>query len=149
MLSLVADHYVSLLDGDAPNGGSFALPQPPAVLDSDRAGLKEIAAVLVTPPFSGLLLGRDQIARIARALELPRGFGDRGQMLTNLLRTAAQYDRFPAVVAAVETVAAGWRQAYADTAAAAPALAPFAAPWLAQTQHTLDLLAEMRAASPA
>ena len=106
-----------------------------------------IAAVLTTPPYGGLYLGRDQIARLARSLELPRGFGDRGQMLTNLLRTAVQYDQFQAVVDGLAKIVEAWRQVYAETTAVAPALAPFVTPWLNRSGQTLTLLAEMRSAA--
>ncbi len=146
-LALVADHYAALLDGTPPRAIGFALPTQPDVLAGDGSGLKEIAAVLVAPPLSGVFLGRDQISRVARALALPRGFGDRVQLLTNLLRTAVQYDLFAAVVQALFETVGAWQQAYRAIGAAHPALVPFLAPWIAQTQHSLNVLAEMHAAS--
>jgi TorA maturation chaperone TorD len=89
---LVVDHRAAL---SGPPAGTIT-PQPDAppadLLDDASTGLKDIARVLMTPVWSGLVLSRDSITRLGRSEQLPRGFGDRTQMLTNLLRSATEYD---------------------------------------------------------
>ena len=79
---------------EAPDG----LPTPPDLLAEEKTGLKEIAEFLVTAPYSGMFLTRGMIESLARRHELPRGFGTRSQMMTNLFRSAVQYELLPAVL---------------------------------------------------
>lgn len=113
-------------------------------LNNDKTGLKDIAQFLTTPPHSGIFLSRDDVGRLARRMDLPRGFGDRAQMLTNLMRTAVQYDTLPALLQAIRQHAAAWDDAYAQTAAAYPTLAPFIAPWQTRLQATRQILHAMQ-----
>lgn len=124
-LDIVADHAAALAGQLVPAGPP--LPAPPDLLAQEKTGLKEIAGYLTTPPFSGLYLSRDAINAVGRAHKLPRGFGGRQQLLTNLLHTAVQYDSLEAVLGGFTAVVQEWQAAYANQAAQHPHLAPFVA----------------------
>lgn len=122
----------------------FLLPPPPSLLDNEKTGLKNIAEFLTTPPHSGIYLGRDDVGRLARRQDIPRGFGDRTQMLTNLLRGAAQFDTLPDLIDDVETAVTTWQQQYSTHASAMPALTPFIKPWQERSAQTGQILAQIK-----
>lgn len=88
-LDLVAEHRASL-GGERIQGARE--PNGNDLLHNDATGLKDIAEFLGTPARSGLWLCRRDIGDLSRSLELPRGFGSRLQTLTNLFRSAAEFD---------------------------------------------------------
>lgn len=139
-LEFIHDHWQEISAPSAPLRLNNFLPNPPTLLDNEKAGLKEIASYLTTPPYSGFFLSRDDIARLARQQEIPRGFGDRTQMLTHLLRGAAQFDALPALLDTLQAQTAAWQEACTTSANEMPALSPFVAAWqdrLAQTGRLL------------
>jgi putative dimethyl sulfoxide reductase chaperone len=91
VLDLVVTHRQSLDDDPMHPTQSLSLPPAPNILESDKTELKDIAEFLLTPVYTGFYLSRDDITRIGRQFQLPRGFGKRHQMLTNLLNTAVDY----------------------------------------------------------
>lgn len=141
-LDFVHDHFQELSAHSAPLPLRLtpALPEPPPLLNNEKTGLKEIAGYLTTPPYSGLFLSRDDIARLGRTQNIPRGFGDRTQILTNLLRGAAQFDTLPALLDGMQAVIATWQKAFTSSADSMPILAPFITLWqkrISQTSQTL------------
>jgi len=119
------------LGGDAP---SWALPPSPDVLGNPETGLRDLATHLTTPSLAGGVLTRGALAQVGRAAQAPRGFGSRALMLTNLFKTASEYDRLPSVVAGLGEVVSGWTQAH--TRLSAPV-------WAARSQATEALLTQM------
>lgn len=138
-LSLAADHYAVL-----PFQPEWTLPDAPDLLADEKTSLRDLAGYLMIPAYSGLYVGRETVARLARELHLPRGFGPGRQMLTNLLRAAGQYEGATPLFAALQTLVDEWLAAYAATAAELPSLAPFVAPWQARAAQTRQLLATMQ-----
>lgn len=117
------------------------LPDNPPLLDDERAGLKEIARYLITPLQSGIYLGRHDIGQLARRLELPRGFGNREQMLLNLMRAAGQYDQASQLFTLIGAVINRWQLVYDSLSVDFPDAAAFVQPWqsrTAQAQHLLN-----------
>ena len=143
-LALVNHHYEILVGEVDPNLPSQPLPHAPNILDNDKTGLKEIAKYFITPIYSGLYLSRDNIANLARHLDLPRGFGDRQQLLTNLMRTAVQYDQFPQVLELLNTAVLRWQTNYATLTDEMPLLTPFIQPWQNKSETTFDHIAKIR-----
>jgi TorA maturation chaperone TorD len=141
-MALVAYHYADLSDGSAPLP-PFELPLPPKLLGKEETGLKEIADYLTSPLYSGIFLSRDAIGRLARQANLPRGFGGRRQMLTNLLRSAAQYEQFPTLIAHLNTLVQSWITGYQADALAFPPLEGFILPWVNHATITQGMLAEI------
>ena len=118
------------------------LPVPPAdLLERRQTGLKAIAGYLLTPAHSGVWLSRQDIAALARGRDTPRGFGGRLQMLTNLLRNAAEYDDLPGLVGALDlllTARVGNPHALPEA---------HVAPWADRVAATRALLATVAAAA--
>jgi hypothetical protein len=103
-----------------------------------------VAAYLLTPAHSGFYLSRDDIARLGRQFHLPRGFGDRRQMLTNLLRSAAEYDSLPVLVGELLRFVSIWQEHYRHLRDASPvAMENIATVWIKRLSGTDTLLAEL------
>lgn len=136
------DDHLAALPGATPPPPE--LPPPPALLDDPATGLKEIANFLTTPPHSGFWFGRSDIMRLGRTLDLPHGFGGRATLLTNLWRTAAQYEQGPALIDALRRFAAECDAAYAGLGDAG-ALGPAVTAWRQRTSATAAVIAGMAA----
>ena len=134
-LALVMSHY----DEDA---GSTIIPLPVAAnpIDGRQADLRAMVRYLTTPFLSGVYCGRHDIARLARTLNLPRGFGSRETMLLNLFRSGGQYETAVPLLAQLAQFVASWQTAYAKTAAAFPQAIPFLQPWQSRAGQTQTLL---------
>ena len=65
-------------------------------------GIGDIAAFLTAPHRCGFLLTRHALQDVGRALELPAGFGPRRQRLGTMLRSAARFDRWEALLDALD-----------------------------------------------
>jgi hypothetical protein len=74
------------------------------LLEGEQTGVREIVGFLSIPVRSGLFLSRHDITVLGRAVTIPRGFGGRAVMLSNLLRTAAAYDRLPDILDGLSTL---------------------------------------------
>ncbi len=72
----------------------------PLALDpeDEETDLRAVATALVTPARSGLVLTRADLERLGRETSVPRGFGERAQVATNLLRSAARFEVFDRVL---------------------------------------------------
>ncbi len=140
-LELAAHHYTDLVAAPV-DSGEF-LPPVPAILTDEKTSLKDIAHYLVTPAYSGLYFSRDDVSRLARRLELPRGFGDRQQMLVNLLRTAVQYDQLTAVITGLISAADQWQGAYWRIGVDYPKMAGMTAVWQDKAAKSGQILAQM------
>lgn len=141
-LELATGHRLAL---GGPAGSATTLPPAPDLLADEKTGLREIVAYLLAPPYSGLYLSRADIGRLARTHSLPRGFGDRSQILLNLLRAAADYDRVGVVLVELAGLARRWAAGYGQMAEDAPAstLHLVAQDWQAAAAGTASLLDEM------
>lgn len=146
-LSQVADHVSEQAAGGVQDllapAPSFALPTPPDLLADAKTSLKDIAEHLLRPVHSGLTLSRDDLTRLSRSLDLPRGFGDRVQMLTNLMRAAVTYGLWEKLIGNLREVGADWQTAYTAVGAESPALAEFVRPWAGQVERTIGLLEQI------
>ena len=118
----------------------WSLPVVPDVLGDETSGLKEMAAYFMTPVYSGLFLTKDDLTAIGRQFRLPRGFGSRDQMMTNLLRSAAQYDDVATLMAALGDLVSGELAQYERWSADWPAMRPFLQPWMTRLQATQLLI---------
>ncbi len=143
-VALVAAHH-GMLTAEQGTPVAWQLPTPPVLLADPKSSLHDIATFLVTPAYSGLFLSRYIINQLGRQQRLPRGFGSRAQMVTNLLRTAAQYEALPALLATLRTELLRWQKDYQALLAVHPTLTPFVQPWLRRIAETVTLLAAMDA----
>jgi TorA maturation chaperone TorD len=122
--------------------GDSSLPPVPKILEDEKTGLKDIVDFLLTPAYSGIYLGRDDIGRLARQQAIPRGFGDRGQLLLNLLRAAANYGALGEVIKELESFTGRWLANY-DELGAREGAGPFMAVWRDRAAGTAALLQQM------
>lgn len=147
-LDLVLDHRAVLGPSEEPAAPMLPLPDPPALLDDAKTGLKDIAAYLTTPAWSGFYLTRADISRLGRAEHLPRGFGARVQMLTNLLRAAAAFDRLDPLLMQLQDLVAAWQSYYRKLAEReVPGLDTVTQAWLERLEGTEKMIGRIRKAS--
>lgn len=109
LVDVVIDHRADLGTG-LPSEVPIA-KQAERLLD-EGAGVKEIAQRLCVVSQSGIVLTRRGIQDMARSADVPRGFGDRVQMLSNLLRSASQYDRVEQTLASIADECEAWKALY-------------------------------------
>ena len=147
--TILVDHAAAVLSA-APVELSFTLPPAPDLAANDEAGLRDIADNLLAPPVSGLYLSRADIDRLGRRFDLPRGFGERRQLLVNLLRAAGTYEQFPALCTEIAALAAGDDHRYAEMGRDYPSFHPWSQLWNDRVQLTvaqLETLAQQAAAT--
>ena len=141
-LGLAAHHR--RLHGPVP--AAPALPEPEAILDDPRTGLRRIAGYMVTPVDAGALLTRTALTRLGREHRVPRGFGGRQLMLGNLLQGAVDLGEIEPVTRAL----GGWIQTQ-ERAFAALAhdldLAVALEPWRQRLRETALLVDRMVSAA--
>ena len=149
-LDIVIDHYQELAKRSSSLHSSkildFGLPDLPDILAEEKTGLKDIARFLITPAYSGTYLSREIIERTAKDQNLPRGFGDRATMLTNLFRNAAEYDQLPSVLDDLTQIFDQWMSFYQrlpERGQDINLLTPFATPWQARTQNSQKILDQL------
>ena len=126
-----------------PTTATFLPPAPPLFTDQ-KSSLKQMGSYLITPPLSGIYLSRHAIGTLARQQRLPRGFGSRKQMLTNLLRVGEQYEQMPNLLGALQDLLKAWQEAYTAMQSTSPHLTPFALAWLARARACSELMQEVR-----
>lgn len=142
--TLVAEHYAALLSGSTSNL-SWQLCTPPSLLANPKSSLHDIATFLTTPAYSGFFLSRHLINQIGRQHRLPRGFGSREQMVTNLFRSAAHYELLPALLDTLGLELRHWQRDYEVLLTTDATLAPYIQPWLQRITETIALLLTMDA----
>jgi len=146
-LDIVSDHRAALGADLMTKPVTFRLPSPPDLLQSENTGLKDIATHLLTPVYSGFYLSRDDVARLARHHNLPHGFGNRQQMLANLLHAAADYDRLPALLSDLDKLLLDRQQTFETHITAVSPLDRIAAAWHERIANTRSLLDHMQEAA--
>lgn len=132
-MGVVWAHRADLGDGE-PVG--MALAPAPRLMDDEATTLADIVDYLLIPVYSGIYFSRDDIGRLAQAAGSPRGFGERRQMLLNLLRSAATYGGLEVLLKELERLTARWAAAYGQMAAKT---------WQARAAGTGSILKEMMA----
>jgi TorA maturation chaperone TorD len=144
LLAFVADHARGLAD-ELERQRPFRLPHLPDVLGNKKNGWKEIVAFLLTPVATGIYLGRDNIGDLAKQFKLPRGFGERQQMLVNLFQSAIVYHGFAEVMAELGKVTAVFQAHYVDNQPGFPTDAALASQWQSRAGQTIELLVKLNA----
>lgn len=146
-LDLVIDYYQDLSRRSVHQQNStnqeIQLLDPPDILIEENTGLKDISRYLLTPVYSGVYFSREIIEGVAKDQYLPRGFGDRETMLTNLLRNAADYDQLPSVLNDLNRIFDQWANFYAilpERCQDPNLLKPYTTPWQTRIQNSQDIL---------
>lgn len=148
-LELVRQHFASVMEaGLSPAVVETGItPTAHDLLEDDTTSLREIADFLLVPCRSGIYLSRADIGTLGRHLQLPRGFGDRRQTLLNLMRTAAQYDQFRALIRSISGAVAEALLEQQRLREGMPELAGFIASWEAKLSWTHGLLSRLEASA--
>ena len=76
-------------------------PSAPQPLEDPKVGLRDLAAHLLVPVYTGVVLTRQDIRRLAHRFEAPSGFGTTTDQLENLLRSAFRFDTGDALLSAL------------------------------------------------
>jgi TorA maturation chaperone TorD len=105
-----------------------------------KAGFKALLRRLLVPREAGLYLTRQDLASLARALELPVGAGERMRMLQSLFELADQYDMLDQLLARLIGMLSDAGQEYAALARQFPAWAPYAQAWRSRLDASRQLL---------
>ncbi len=137
---LMLSHHAALrATAASPPAPPLALPPLGLDLEDESVSLRDVAELLASPARCGAVLSRADIQRLGRAARLPRGFGDRAQIVTNLLRASGRFDQAEDILESLDSELA--RQA---DALSRPAVAHLTAPWRDRMAETRALLAEAR-----
>jgi hypothetical protein len=140
MLDIAVDHKRSLAAAADEDVG-FRLPELPDLLSTEKTGLRDLAEYLCRPALAGMVVTRTRVEKIARALGLPRGFGDRSLMLGNLFGAAGNYGVVTELITEIKTVARGWKGYFESLESAEQdVLAEAALAWNERVGVTLSLL---------
>jgi len=148
---LIYDHLLTFAEEGSANSYGGPLEENDTeigdILRDGKTGLKQIASFLITPPYSGFFIGHSTISQFARKRQLPRGFGNRQQMLSNLLHSAAQYDLISDLFQDLAEHAGAWAKCYERQIFDYPELETWIRPWLERIDNTARALSEMRSLS--
>jgi TorA maturation chaperone TorD len=148
--TLVLTHFAELSSAEATSPPAVDnTAEKPRLLADDRTGLREIAHFLLTPCLSGLFLSSQAVGSMARQLDLPRGFGNREQVLLNLVRTAVQYEALPLLLNHLTQSLDDWRARYAAIERHFPQSGQFLRPWCVRLDQTQQLLTSIMQQSQA
>lgn len=138
-LQLTLNQYQTITTNMVMSDFKFDLPEPPALLENEKTGLKDIAEYLLVPAYAGFYLSRDTIRHLGTIHNIPHGFGKRHQILTNLFRTAVDYDLLENVITSLQAVRQSWHNYYSSLDGL-PGIMSFIEPWLARLDQTQTLL---------
>ena len=145
LLKLALEHRATLGDDLLNPSQAFTLPETPELLSQDKTGLRDIAQYLLTPAYSGFYLSQEDIKNIGNRFSIPRGFGKRLQILTNLMRTASDYDALDSVLKALQEVAQDWREFYTKIETQS-SIEQIISVWDSRLEKTDNLLEEISSA---
>ena len=112
-MGTIIDHYLDLTSSEVDitvNDSDMNI----LMLADKKTGLKDIVLHLLTPAYSGAFISQSEISRIAKELDLPRGFGNRVQTLMNLIRAAISFDRVPQLLDEIRSILNLWIDFYSD-----------------------------------
>ncbi len=138
-LDLVADQLAS-------SGGTARSPSFPVeenLLGRSETGIRDIARFLATPVRSGLWLSREELRVLGRGRRLPAGFGGRVDLLTNLLRSSAEYDSQISLIEDLMALVAEHEAFYEEASRAYPVVSHAGAGWLERLGGTRRVLKGM------
>jgi TorA maturation chaperone TorD len=145
-VQIAADHRREL-GGHSEMAGPAEGPNAAEILENPRTSVRDIAEFLLAPSRSGCWISRADIQRLGRGSDVPRGFGSRAQLLSNLLRNAAEYELAEDLLGQIDALLVKQAQSYTSIAEEL-GLAAFAAPWLERISATREMIGAMAEALP-
>lgn len=130
---------VALIEASKHAGTRQLEVRRPPIDESEPSSLRDLAEHLSSPNRSGVFLSQRQIAELGHVLELPRGFGGRARALENLFRAASDFDRWPALLEALDALLARWHDRLSALRAESDVSGPFQ-PWQRRIEATRAFL---------
>lgn len=124
-----------------------SLPESDIRLEDERTNLVTIAEYLASHAASGLFITKSNLAREARRLRIPIGFGSRSRSIEGLLRSAAQYDALGPVCDFLDSEIATHRATWDRWALKGASF--WAAEWSKKLNHTSEVVRQLRQAESA
>lgn len=145
LLGLVDSQLTMLAESHAlaAETAPFHLPDPPDLLAKGETSLRDIAIYLLRPAWCGMLLTRQELTWIGRALHIPAGFAERETHLVNLLRTAGQYEQFSALLHQLRECIVQDKNYYTSSAFISRSLNTILAVWLQRLDNAEKLLKQL------
>lgn len=116
-------------------------------LDPEDLDLYSVLDYLTTPSRCGLFISKQEVLAIGQQLEIPIGFGDRGLMMSSLLKGAGAEDRVVEVLNEFRQFVGMWNEYYEDWIERHPFGAAMWGHWLERSRATGALLEEMQSAA--
>jgi putative dimethyl sulfoxide reductase chaperone len=148
-LNLAVSHRAELAGDEAVGaewGSALPLEPPPLPdLEDSTTSVRDVARALLVPARSGLLLARAELAAVARKLGVPRGFGDRREMLAALFVGAGEGGCLPELLASLEAAVVEWETVLDEYETLWPTLR--LAPWRARLAGSRRLLGALAVGS--
>ncbi len=142
---VVTDH-AQTLENELESSISPMLPPVPDILADKKTGWKQITSYLLTPAYTGIYLSRDDIGTVSKQFKLPRGFGERQQMLVNLIQSSIVYDSFDDVIKMLQQIVVDWQKAGQFLCHGGSGKYVMADQWHQRMAETIELLENIRTA---
>lgn len=141
--ALIVSHYSEIA---AKRREEDVLADSPDIMSSSRTGIKEIASFLCRPVHCGFYLTRRDIKYLAGSLNIPSGFGDRVQTLSNTIRSAINFDTLPALLDKLKEIAQFHRLEY--EAQKTQQIDYILQQWISKAEFTLEILTRIESELP-
>lgn len=145
-MELLLDHH-AILNERGLGISTVAVDESFTILEDSKTSLKDIAIYLLTPASSGVFISQAEISRIAKQLELPRGFGNRVQLLNNLFRTAISFDTLPKVLDEIKEILISWSDYYDQLSERNGVLSPLVDKWSSKISNSKRVISQVKNAS--
>jgi len=128
------------------NGGHWAKLRYSEV-EPEEWDLNEVIDFLLAPARCGVFISKQELQRIAAAVQIPLSFGERGLMLMSLLRGGGLNDQLGAVLEGLEHLLSEWVEKYEWWMRAYPHSSALWQAWFDRTTATQRKLVEMSSLS--
>jgi putative dimethyl sulfoxide reductase chaperone len=116
-LELAKQDWLSLNGNDHLDEIEFRLPPDPydgQFLEQENTGLRNIAEYLMTPGLTGMFVSKGKLSSWAKKLDVPHGFGDRKNLMENVLKESVRYEKLAPFVAIMKESLSDWRAYYLE-----------------------------------
>ena len=142
--ALILDHVNDLGKDER---GEYTFTAIPDILSQQKSGIKHIAEHLIRPIYSGVYFSKRDIKLIAGKLNIPTGFGDRTQMLSNTFRSAISFDMLPQFLNALNSHVQSFKDAYiALSSIGHQQIRAIIQEWINRTSKTIELIENIKLA---
>lgn len=132
------------LIGGGTDNQRVELPPVPKILEDSNTGLRDIVTFLLTPVYSGFFLSHKDIVQLGKQMNIPHGFGDRQQVLLNLLRNSINFDNFGVLLSNLIQIIEDWKIMYQQMEDSLFGSNNLNLEWLARLENTRQLVLSIK-----